>query len=142
MTSQESIVDHYLGEFHAGRCDDAFHSLIEADPAIISDLISAYDASNDIETKVFVIGVISEFRLDSSLGFLRHALRRDEDRIWERSLDGLTMAESAESVDAMDHVLSSVTAANKREWIQEAIADTNAAIGKKTAEQAVDGNPH
>jgi hypothetical protein len=31
-------------------------------------------------------------------------------------------------VDAMDHVLSSVQDSDKRDWIEEAITDTNAAI--------------
>lgn len=123
------MVDHYLREFHAGRCEDAFHSLIEAGPAHIPELINAfYEGGNDIETKVFVIEVISEFRLDSSLGFLRHILRRDEERIWKAALNGMAQAESLESVDAMDHVLSSVRDPDKIDWIKEAIADTGAAI--------------
>ena len=135
MSSPESTVDHYLGEFRAGRRDDAFHGLIEADLAIISVLINAYMDTNDLDTKVFVIEVISEFRLDSSLCFLRHVLRRDDLRIWKAALNGMAMAESPEAVDAMDHLLSSVQDSDKREWIEEAITDTNIAIMKK-AEQA------
>jgi len=131
MDSKGNIVDHYLGEFRAGRCDDAFHSLIEAEPAVIPDLINAYEDTNDVDTREFVIEVISEFRLESSLCFLRHALRRDDPKIWKSALNGIVMAESAEAVDAMDHVLSSVTDTEKRAWIKEAINDTNAAIAKK-----------
>jgi hypothetical protein len=135
MNSPESIVDHYLGEFRAGRRDDAFHGLIEADHAVMSVLINAYMDTNDLDTKVFVIEVISEFRLDSSLCFLRHILRSADPRIWKTALNGMAMAESREAVDAMDHVLSSVQDSHKREWIEEAITDTNIAIMKK-AEQA------
>lgn len=131
MNAHKDIVDHYLGEFRAGRCDDAFHCLIEADPAVISDLICAYEDTTDLNIKVFVIEVISEFRLDSSLGFLRHALRRDEPRIWKAALNGIAMAETAEAVDAMDHVLWSVHDSDKKNWIEEAITDINAAIIKK-----------
>ena len=135
MNAHGSLVDHYLGEFRAGRCDDAYHSLIEADSAIIPDLINAYEDSNDIDSKAFLIDVVSEFRLDSSLGFLRHALRRDEPRIWKAALNGMVMAESPEAVDAMDHVLSSIQDSDKRDWIEEAISDTNAAIMKKAEPQ-------
>jgi hypothetical protein len=134
MNAHQSIVDHYLAEFCAGRCDDAFHSLIEADSAVISDLINAYEDTTDLDTKVFVIDVISEFRLDSSLVFLRHALRRDEPQIWKAALNGMVIAESAAALDAMGHVLSSVKNSDKRDWIEEAITDTNAAI-TKMAEQ-------
>ena len=91
MTALDNIVKHYLSEFHAGRCEDAFHSLIESDSAIISELISAYGDATDIDTKVFVIEVISEFRLDSSLPFFRHSLRSDEPRIWKAALNGIVM---------------------------------------------------
>jgi HEAT repeat protein len=139
MNTPESIVDHYLAEFRAGRCDEAFHGLIEADPAIIPHLVSAYDDTTDLDTKVLVIEVISEFRLDSSLYFLRHTLRRDDPRIWKAALNGMAIAKSPEAVDAMDHVLSSIQDSDKREWIEEAITDTNMAIMKK-AEHVVGGN--
>jgi hypothetical protein len=140
MNTQVSIVDHYLGEFRAGRCDDAYHSLIEADSAIISDLINAYEDTTDLDAKVFVIEVISEFRLDSSLSFLRHALPREEPRIWKAALNGMAIAESPNAVDAMDHVLSSIQDSNKKGWIGEAITDTKAAIMKK-AEQVETQQP-
>ena len=138
MNTTESIVNHYLGEFRAGRCDDAFHSLIEADPAVIPDLINAYEDTSDLNTRVFVIEVISKFRLDSSLCFLRHALRRDEARIWKAALNGMVIAESLEAVDAMDHVLSSVQDSDKREWIEEAIDNAKAATTKKQNKSLLD----
>ena len=131
MSALDNIVTHYLSEFHAGRREDAFHSLIESDSSIISDLICAYEDAADIDTKVFVIEVISEFRLDSSLCFLRHALRRDEPRVWKAALNGMAMTDSLEAVDAMNHVHSSIQDPNKREWIKEAIADTNHSITTK-----------
>ncbi|MCB1228592.1 MAG: hypothetical protein KDK99_22505 [Verrucomicrobiales bacterium] len=132
MNARGSIVDHYLSEFRSGRCDDAFHSLIETDSAIIQGLINAYEDAKEIDAKVFLIEVVSEFRLDSSLCFLRHALRRDDEpQIWKAALNGMAMAESPEAVDAMDHALSSVQDSTKRDWIQEAITDTKAAITKK-----------
>ncbi len=131
MNAHGSIVDHYLSEFRSGRYDDAFHSLIETDSAIIPELIKAYEDTEEIDTKVFLIEVVSEFRLDSSLCFLRHALRRDEPQIWKVALNGMAMAESPEAVDAMDCVLSSVQVSTKRDWIEEAAADMKAAITTK-----------
>ena len=131
MESPKSTVEHYLGEFRAGHGDEAFHGLTEVEPAVISELINAYEDTTDLDTKVFVIEVISEFRLDSSLCFLRHALRRDDPHIWKAALNGMVMAESPEAVDAMDHVLSSIQDSDKRDWIEGAITDTNMAIMKK-----------
>jgi hypothetical protein len=47
----------------------------------------------------------------------------------------MAKAESPEALDAMDHVLSSIQDFGKRDWIKEAITNTNMAIMKK-AEQA------
>jgi hypothetical protein len=52
----------------------------------------------------------------------------------------MVITESAAALDAMDHVLSSVKNSDKRDWIEEAITDTNAAMTKK-AEQAASSNP-
>ena len=131
MNAYGSFVNHYLGEFRSGKQDDAFHSLIEADSVIIPELINAYEDTKEVDEKVFLIEVISEFRLDSPLCFLRHALRRDEPKIWKAALNGMAMAESPEAVDDMDHVLSSVQDPTKRDWIEEVITDTKAAINRK-----------
>ena len=139
MSSPESTVDHYLGEFRAGRCAEAFHGLIELGPAVVSDLITAYEGATDLDCEVFVIEVISEFRLDSSLGFLRHALGRDDPRIWKAALNGMVMVQSRDAVDAMDHVLSSIQGSEKKEWIEEAIADSKTAMMEK-AEHVVGGS--
>ncbi|MES2465771.1 MAG: hypothetical protein V4675_00605 [Verrucomicrobiota bacterium] len=132
MTTAKEIVDHYIGEFREGRCDNAFHGLIDLNPELIPELIEAYDSSDVPELKVFVIKVISEFRKEPALYFLRHALRRDEVHIWKSALDGLAMVELQASVDAMEHVLSSVADAEKRAWIQQVISDTIAAIKNKS----------
>lgn len=132
MTTAKEIVDHYIAEYREGRCDNAFHGLIDLNPKLIPELIEAYDSSDDPELKVFVIKVVSEFRKEPALCFLRHALRRDEVPIWRSALDGLAMVESQESLDAMEQVLSSVADAGKRAWIQEAISDTISAIKNKS----------
>jgi hypothetical protein len=138
MSSPESTVDHYLGEFRAGCWAEAFHGLIESGPAVISDLITAYEGATDLDCEVFVIEVISEFRLDSSLGFLRHALRRDDPRIWKAALNGMVMVESRQAVDAMDHVFSSIQDSEKKEWIEEAITDTYTAMMEKAEHVGVE----
>ena len=134
MTTAKEIVDHYIDEYCEGRCDNAFHGLIDLNPELIPELIEAYDSSDDPELKVFVIKVISEFRKESALCFLRRALRHNEVPIWKSALDGLAMVESQESVDAMEHVLTSVADAGKRAWIQEALSDTIAAIKNKSSQ--------
>ena len=85
---------------------------------------------------MFVIEVVSDFRLPSSFGFLRHALHREEQEIWKSALNGLAMVESADSVDAMDVVLASITDDNKRTWIEEAISDIKAALIRNAEQES------
>ena len=143
MKTQESIVDYYLAELDAGQGDNAYHSLIEADPTIIPILIDRYEASDDIDTKRFIIRVVSEFRLVSPLGFLGVALRREEPQLWKAALDGLATAELLAGVNEMADVLASVTDRNKRSWIEEAITDTSEIISKEQnkAEMATPRKP-
>jgi hypothetical protein len=123
MNTPKTVVEYELSEFQAGRSDDAFHSLIDAGPDIIPELINLYEDSEDIGIRVFLIEVISEFRLPVSLNFLRHSLRQENPKIWKRALNGLAMVESVEAYEALDHVQASVVDAEKRAWIEEAMAD-------------------
>lgn len=133
-------MDYYLDKFLEGQCDDAFHSLIESDAIIIPELMRAYEGTVDVDTRVFLIDVISEFRLPSSFEFLGHALRRQEPRIWKKALDGLAMVETSASLDTMNAVLSTVTDEQKRAWIIEAVSDIKTALTNQKAEQDVDSN--
>ena len=140
MTSVKEIVDYYISEFLAGRCEDAAFGLAETDfdSDVIPELINVYESTDDTDTKVFVIEVVSDFRLPSSFGFLRHALHREEQEIWKSALNGLAMVESADSVDAMDVVLASITDDNKRAWIEEVISDTNATLTRNAEQNAAE----
>ena len=128
MRSPKLIVDYYLDMFFAGRCDDAFHGLIEHNADIVPHLIEACANVDDADFQLFVIDVISTFRQASSIGFLRRALIHDDPRIWKKALDGLVMSESLDAIDAMEQVLSVVNETEKKSWIEEAVSDTNMAI--------------
>ena len=123
MASDEQIVSDYLKLYRDGREDDAFHSLIEVGPQLITPLISACEDSGNIELKSFILTVIGEYRDPSGLCYLRHLLRRPEDTIWKAALDGLVKASTREALDDIEFVLDSVKDSGKRTWIDEAVAD-------------------
>jgi hypothetical protein len=59
MDTDSEYVEHYLRKYRKGRVDDAFHSLLEADPAIVPMLIGPYDAAEVIKLKTFLIEVLA-----------------------------------------------------------------------------------
>ena len=134
METDTQYVEHYLSAYRKGRVEDAFHGLIEADPEIVPVLIRAYDASEDIGLKTFLIEVIGEHRRPVALTFLSQELNREEQLIWRSALNALAKIESPDSVEAMSLILKSITEKEKRSWIAEAIRDTTKLI-KQKAEQ-------
>lgn len=132
MNTPNKVVEYELSEFLAGRRDNAFHSLIEARADIIPELITLYEDTDDIGIRTFLIEVISEFRLSTSLDFLKHALRQENPKIWKSALNGLAMVGSVEACEALDQMLASVVDAEKRAWIEEAMVDhsTSQSIGQ------------
>lgn len=118
QTNRE-IVSHYLAVHRAGQGDDAYHALIGFGAALIPDLISAYEDADSAETRAFLIEVVSHARSPDAAGFLRHALRRPEEVIWKRALDGLVTLRAA---DDLEHVLTATQDEPKRSWITEGIS--------------------
>jgi hypothetical protein len=140
MDSAREIVDYYLGVFRAGRWNDAFHGLIDFDAELIPELIISYDSTDESETKAFILRVISEFRRPVAFAFLKQELQRDDPRIWKLALNGLTVAQSYQSIEAMSEAVRSVSEPEKKAWIMEAIRDTTLAT-KKAAEQGASRQP-
>lgn len=113
------IISDYVTLHKLGRCDDAFHGLIDHGADIVPDLISAYEDTDRPDTKAFLIDVVSHMRRPDSADFLRNALRRDDLVIWKSALDGLVSLRAAE---VLEHALSFMLDEPKRSWIVEAIS--------------------
>ena len=130
MESPKEIVAYYIGEYKAGNCEDAAYGLAETDfgSEVVPELIDAYESTDDIELKSFIIEVVSGFQHPETIGFLRHALRRNEKPIWKSALDGLATLDSFESVDSMDLVFHVTKDEEKKDWIREAISDASVKI--------------
>jgi HEAT repeat protein len=101
--------------------DDAWHSLVEAGPTALPDLVRAFDAAGDPGVKVDLAQIISEYRSSDSVPFLETLLRNPDGDLWKQALDGLVMIGGKTALDALA-VAKVPMAPEKREWIDEAIA--------------------
>jgi len=101
MSSAQDIVNDYLKMFDDGNVDNAFHSL-------------------DINRKIFLLDVISEYRLDSSLELLGNSLQYEADSLWQSGLNGLMKSDSWLVPDIIEKVMQSTDSELKVKWLQEA----------------------
>jgi hypothetical protein len=122
MSDYREIIRYYLELHRSGRCDDAFHGLIDHGVEMVPGLILAYEDTDRPATKAFLIDVVSYLRSPDAAGFLSHAIRSDEPAVWKSALDGLV---SLRAVEDLEQVLASVLDEPKRSWIQEAISQCN-----------------
>ena len=121
--SLPQFVQHYLAELRHGNSDNAFHSLIEADPAIVPLLIAEFRREPDATFRDELLRVIAEFRLADTIPFFAERLF---DGFWKTALDALVMQASPAAIDALEHARartfdSQKQAADFRSWLEEAI---------------------
>ena len=127
--SLPQFVQHYLAELRHGNRDNAFHSLIEADPAIVPLLIAEFLREPDVTFGDVLLRVIAEFRLPETIPFFAERLF---DRHWKRALDFLVAQASPEALSALETARTRRFDSQRdrdefRAWLDEAIAQVRPA---------------
>jgi hypothetical protein len=101
MGPAEEMVSHHLALWRDGKRDDAFFGLIDADPAIIPALISAFRAESGVEARAFLVEVVWQRRLPSTIPFLAEVLHDAEPAVWQEAMDGLVTLALPEALAAL-----------------------------------------
>jgi HEAT repeat protein len=119
-------IQEYLQQLHQPQHDNAFFSLIEADDAVVPQLIEAYQSHTDSHFRATLTEIIWQHRLPSSLEFLVQALHDEHDEVWKAALDGIVGiggdASLAILIQQQDRLQSEPDPTNIRlRWIEEAI---------------------
>ena len=119
-------IDEYLKMYNGGDGGNAFHGLLEMDPAILPELISAYHSETDTQKRCFLLHVIWEYRQPLMIPFLSEVLLDHEPLIWQEAIDGLVALASPEAVNALSAARShrftrSSDTATFQLWVAEAI---------------------
>jgi hypothetical protein len=126
MNSTSIEIAYYLERYRAGDEETAFFGLIELEAAAVPDLIAAYRSEAEVSVKEFLVEVIWQFRLPSTISFLGEALRDPEPAIWKEALDGLVALRSAAALSELEaaktsKVCTAGDADEFRSWLDEAI---------------------
>lgn len=120
MHDHRQYVDEYVSQLSGARADDAWHSLVEAGPAAMPQLIAAYTRADEPHVKVALVSVISEWRNADAVPFLAAQLQDTNPEIWKAALDGLVTVGGPTVVDALRAARAQSPPA-RMAWIDEAI---------------------
>jgi hypothetical protein len=123
MSNTKEAIEYYLRRLHDG--DSAFFGLLEPGATAIPQLVDAYRVEADGSCRAFLVHVIWEYRDPAAISFLAEALGDEFPEVWKVAIDGLVAMPCDESLRNLRAALNAVPdqcdAAQRREWIQEAI---------------------
>lgn len=125
--SLPQFVQHYLTELRHGNRDNAFHSLIETDPAIVPLLIAEFSHEADVPFRDDLLRVVVEFRLPDTVPFFAERLF---DGHWKAALNFLVAQASPEALKALERARTRRFDSQReteefRAWLEEAIAQAH-----------------
>jgi HEAT repeat protein len=133
MTDWHEYARYCIGRLGGPEGEGACHSLIEADPAVVPVLISAFRSEQDAGIRAALVEIIWQHRLPETAGFLVEALADPVPEVWKSALDGLvTLGPSAVPIlqSALDRIQrTTVMERTRAEWIEEAL-DQMKELGK------------
>ena len=127
--SLRQFVQHFLNELRHGNRDNAFHSLIEGDPAIVPLLMTEFSREPDAALRDTLLRIVAEFRRSDTIPFFAERLF---DGHWKTALDFLVAQASPEALSALEHAYTRKFESERetedfRAWLDEAISQTQAA---------------
>ena len=126
MSDLKEFSSHYVNELGGPNNQDAWHSLVEADDAIIPFLVEAYRSEADPKRRSLLVNVIWEHRVPESLEFLAEALGDPVDEVWKSALDGIVAIGGPIASGVLESARHRIETDNKGyaeriEWIDEGI---------------------
>ena len=126
MNDLDSYSAYYLERLKGAHCEDAYHSLIEADAAILPILIKAYRTEAEPTIRATLVKIIWQHRVPETISFLSEALDDNHPEVWKNALDGFVALGSASAIQILESAKQQIQAGNETQsvridWIEEAI---------------------
>lgn len=126
MTDWKEYAAYYIERLGGRDSVDAYHSLIEADNAVIPFLIEAFRTEQDPTVRSDLVEVIWQHRLPETIEFLSEALDDLASKVWKNALDGLVCLGGQAAIDVLESAKSRIQSGSRAElvqieWIDEAI---------------------
>src|SRR2546425_1035340 len=83
MNDLDSYSAYYLDRLKGSDWEDAYHSLIEADDAIVPILIKAYRTEAEPTVRATLVEIIWQHRVPETVEFLSEALADNHPEVWK-----------------------------------------------------------
>jgi HEAT repeat protein len=119
-------VAYYIGRLRGPDGEDAYHSLIEADDAVVPLLIEAFGVQKDMNVRAELVEIVWQHRLPETVGFLARALDDPAPEVWKSALDGLVALGGPSAVQALERARERAQPGDKADWIEEALEQIEA----------------
>ena len=129
MEDLNAFVIYNLQRLKQAEYDDAYHSLIEADDAVIPLLIEAFRAEPHSATRATLAEIVWQHRVPETIDFLSEALDDNHPEVWKSPLDGFVALGSPAAIQVLELVKQRVPTGSQAKsgrvgWIDEAIQQT------------------
>jgi hypothetical protein len=126
-TEVEEVAAHYIPQLGGPRHENAYHSLIEADDAIVPLLIDAYEHESDPDKRVLLFDVLCQHKAAESLEFLSRTISDKDPATWKLALDGLVSIGGPRAKEVLERERVRLRGLNpvpqeRLDWVEEAIA--------------------
>jgi HEAT repeat protein len=126
MTDWREYAAYYIERLGGPDRDNAYHSLIEADNAIIPILIDAFHSEQNPSIRSQLVEVIWQHRLAETIQFLSQVLGDPAPEVWKSALDGLVAIGGQSVIHILEDAKQRVESGHQAkitqiEWISEAI---------------------
>jgi hypothetical protein len=89
LNDWKTYAAYYIKRLDGPDGDNAYHSLIEADDAIIPFLIEAFRNQQNPAIRSTLVEIIWHHKLPETVEFLSEALNDSAAEVWKSALDGL-----------------------------------------------------
>ncbi|MEN6372840.1 MAG: HEAT repeat domain-containing protein [Armatimonadota bacterium] len=131
--SNNNYLEHYLRELREGDAENAYHSLVEAGPAVLPELIEAFNTESCPNMRATLVKVVWQFGLPETIPFLSQALADNDPQVWKSVLDGLVSMPCNEALAALEKARDRQFDKEKdgqifKEWVEEALGQIRASI--------------
>src|SRR4030095_14676084 len=120
MQDLQELVDHYVAQLSGPNAFNACHSLIAAGPPALALVRYAVNMSTDTHVKVSLVRIVSEYRTEYAVPFLRHVLQDRKPEMWKAALDGLVILGDQAALNALCEARI-IASREQRPWLEEAI---------------------
>ena len=121
MTELAEYAAYYIERLGGPEGEDAYHSLVEADDAIVPFLIEAFRSERRPAIRAELVEIIWQHRVPETIQFLSEALEDRAPEVWKSALDGLVALGGQAAVEVLESAKQRARSSERASWIDEAL---------------------